>query len=353
MTNDGWLASLAGLGLPGAAPVDEIPGPVGELCAAVSAHRLLGVLAAALADRALDPGPDVVAEIARAHERSMREVLLLEDVLLDAVEVLTAAGVDHRVLKGAALAHLVPENPSERGFGDNDVLVAAADIDSAVGALLAAGAARPVPPLSASFDRRFAKSVTLRWRGATELDLHRTLAAGPYGFLIDRAELFRDPVEILLAGRTVRTLPTDLHLLHGAIHVALGDVEARLGNVRDVAQLARRVGSDLDRVVDTATRWRCAAPVAVGLRTTRALGHDLSPIERWAHSYEIDAVDRRRLIAYSTRAGRFRRQARASWRVLGWRDRAAFGAALLVPSAANRGVRRGSRVQPPRRRRSD
>ena len=40
-----------------------------------------------------------------------------------------------------------------------------------------------LPALSSSYDRRFAKSVTLRWRGTTELDIHRTLAAGPYGFL--------------------------------------------------------------------------------------------------------------------------------------------------------------------------
>ncbi len=350
MTTDGWLASLAGHGLPGAPPIGELPAPVGELLPAVSAHRLIGVVAAAIADGALEPDPMSRDEIAVAHETSMREVLLLEDVLLDAVDVLGAAGIDHRVLKGAAIAHMVPENPSERVFGDNDLLVRAADIDSSVVALVDAGAHRPAPPLSASFDRRFAKSVTLRWRGATELDLHRTLAAGPYGFLIDRAELFRDPVEVLLAGRAVRTLPSDLHLVHAAIHVALGDVEPRLGNVRDLAQLALRIGSHLDAVIETAAGWGCAAPLAVGLRTTRALGHDLSPIEQWSHSFRIDAVDRRRLTAYAERAGRFRRQALASWRVLGWRDRLAFGVALLAPRAANRSARSRGNGPPPGRR---
>lgn len=72
---------------------------------------------------------------------------------------------------------------------------------------------------------------------------HRTrpashAGAGPYGLLINLGDLFRDPAEILLAGRSVRTLSADLHLLHRAIHVALGDVDARLGNVRDLGLLS-------------------------------------------------------------------------------------------------------------------
>ena len=102
-------------------------------------------------------------------------------------------------------------------------------------------------------------------RGAPR-PLHRTLAAGPYGHLIHLDELSRDPVDVILAGRAVRTLPADLHLVHGAIHVALGDVDPRLGNVRDLALLAAWPSVDTDEVVETATRWECAAPMALGLR---------------------------------------------------------------------------------------
>jgi hypothetical protein len=336
-----WLRSLAGHGLPGAAPLP--PAPVSDaMPAAVAGHRLSGVLAAAVADGSMEVEADDRARIARAHEDAMREALLLEEELLRASEVLATAGIDHRVLKGAALAHMIHPDPAERCFGDNDVLVAAGDIDAAVGALLEAGARRPVPALSSTFDRRFAKSVTLHWTGGTELDLHRTLAPGPYGFLVVLDDLFRDPVEVILAGRVIPTLPADLHLIHGAVHVALGDTEPRLGNVRDVALLAAGPSVDLDHIIATVERWQCAAPVAMGLRATRTLGHHRSPVEEWAEAYTISETDRRRLECYSDREGRFRRQARASMSVLGWRDRIAFARALLRPSAANRSARSGS-----------
>jgi hypothetical protein len=299
------------------------------LLADAARHGLTGVLAAAVADGAVEFDPAGWAAVAVAHEDAMREVLLLEEELLRALEVLQGVGIDSRLLKGAALAHMAHRDPSERCFGDNDVLVASSDIDAAVAALIDAGATRPVPSISPTFDRRFAKSVTLGWHGSTELDLHRTLASGPYGFLVDLDDLFRDPVDVLLAGRAVRTMPAALHLLHGAIHVALGDVEPRLGNVRDVALLAARPSIDVDAVIETAGRWGCAAPVAVGLRATAALGHHRSAIERWADGHVPSAVDRRRRAAYGRRDGRYRRQAKASLGVLGWRDRLAFTRALL------------------------
>lgn len=336
---DDWLRALAGRGLPGVRPLPAHP-PVAEVLAGASRHKLVGVLAAAVADGDLPLDEHDRSLVAGAHEDAMREVLLLEEELLRAVEVLGAVDVDHRVLKGTALAHMVHDDPAERCFGDNDLLIGGADLDRAVAALVAAGAVRPVPALSPSFDRRFAKSVTLTWSGATELDLHRTLAPGPYGLLVDLDDLFRDPAELLLAGRVARTMPTRLHLLHAAIHVALGDVEPRLGNVRDVALLARRDADDVAAVVETANRWGCAAPVARGLRRTAVLGHDRTPLEQWADRHVISDVDQRRLAAYDVRAGRYRRQARASWSVLGWRDRVAFTWALLRPSATHRAWRR-------------
>ncbi|MEQ8841212.1 MAG: nucleotidyltransferase family protein [Acidimicrobiales bacterium] len=343
MNDTDWLTALAGFGLPGAPSVlASPPTPLGDLLGDIDRHKLIGTLAMAIGDEALTVDADDRDLVAARHEKAMGEVLLLEDVLLQASEALAAAGIDGRVLKGAALAHMVYPDPAARVFGDNDILVANTDVDAAVAVLAGAGATRPVPPISASFDRRFAKSVTLGWHGNTELDLHRTLAPGPYGHLIRLDDLFTDPVELILAGRVVHTLSAELHLLHGAIHVALGDVAPRLGNVRDLAMLAARPSVHVDRVIATAERWGCAAPLALGLRATRPLGHTRTAVERWADDHEISAVDRRRLEAYARRDGRFRRQAVASWQVLGWRDRIAFTRALLMPSAANRAARAGA-----------
>ena len=338
MPDERWLASLTAFGLPGAPEIEPTDMPIDELLTAVRAHKLIGVLAAAFAEGCVNRPADG-ARIAAAHEAAMRESLLLEEMLLQAVAVLADEGIGYRVLKGAALAHRVHPDPAERTFGDNDLILAPADIDRGVAALVAAGASRPVPPLSPDFDRRFAKSVTLRWRGPTELDIHRTLAPGPYGHLITLDDLARDPATFTIAGVSLHTLPVDLHLLHGAIHVALGDVDARLGNVRDLALLAARTDVDADEVVGQAAAWGCTAPLAVGLRATASLGHDRTSIERWADTYEIGSTDRRRLAAYASREGRYRRQALASLRVLSWRDRLGFARALLRPSAANRAAR--------------
>lgn len=327
MSDRAWAAVVAGHGLPGTDGLGVAP-PGDAWLAGLASHRLVGVLAAAVADGAVVLESTAHESVRIAHEEAMRAVLLLEDDLLAVLEVLAGRGIDTRVLKGSALAHMVHADPSERTFGDNDVLVRATDVDRAVAALLEAGAHRTAPAVSDDFDHRFAKSVTLV-RGATELDLHRTLAPGPYGHLIETDDLWQAPVEILLAGRAVPTLPADLHLLHGALHVALGDVEPRLGNVRDVALLAARPSIDVDTVIATAARWRCTVPLAVGLRSTRVLGHTRSALERWADGIEPDAADRRRLAAYGRRDGRYRRQAVASLRVLGWRDRAAFLTALV------------------------
>ncbi|MEM7142985.1 MAG: nucleotidyltransferase family protein [Actinomycetota bacterium] len=350
MGDAAWLTSLAAFGLPGAGRVGDPPMSIADALFGAGRHKLIGVFAAAVAEGGVALGPDDIGQLAHAHEGTMRESLLLEEMLLDAIEVLDDAGVDHRVLKGAALAHTVHADPAERSYGDNDILLSSPELDRGVAALIDAGAFRPMPPISATYDRRFAKSVTLRWHGPTELDVHRTLAAGPYGYLIPLDDLTRVTDEFRLAGRSVRTLSVTGHLLHGAIHVALGDVEARLGNVRDLALLAARHDIEMDEVVETAEAWGCAAPVAKGLAATEALGHDRTALERWASTYVPSRIDERRLAAYADRSGRFRRQALASWRVLSWRDRVAFGRALLVPSRANREARGRPRVELPGRR---
>ena len=348
MTDTEWIHRLAAYRLPGAIGPGAPSGPITDTLDAVAQHKLIGVLAAAVRQGAVPLTDAHRVAVAAAHETAMREVLLLEEMLIDAVEVLGEAGLDHRVLKGSALAQLVCDEPSERSFGDNDLLISPDQIDRAVVALLAAGGTRPVPALSADFDRRFAKSVTMRWHGPSELDLHRTLVAGPYGFLLDIDDLARDPVEFSLAGRALHTLPPAVHLIHGALHVALGDVAARLGNVRDLALLCSISTLDAEAIIAMVSRWGCAAPFAVGLGSTEALGHTPTPLEEWARDHEASPADRRRLAVYGERQDRFRRQARATLSVLGWRDRVAFTRALLWPTAANRAARGRSRRGPGR-----
>ena len=289
-------------------------------------HRLVGVARAAM-----EAGDLVVSEprrLAEAHERAMVEAMLLEDAMLAAVETLESAGLGVRVLKGSALAHLLGPDPSERTFGDTDLLVAGDALPRAVAELEAVGASRVQPALSETFERRFAKSVTLRWRSGTELDLHRTLAPGPYGLSIDSEDLFARPLSFAPAGRPVSTMGLEAHLVHAALHVALGDVKPRLGNVRDVALLLTHY-LDLDLVMRMVERWRCAHPFAQGLAAAAAIGAGHHALLDWADAHRPTRADRRMLAAYRERDGRFRAQAIASLRALGPRDRLAYLRAVV------------------------
>ncbi len=322
------MLALAGWGI----NIDSIPpcpSAVGGVLRRVEEEKLIGVLAAAVAAGRIDVTDAEHGALTDAHRRAMGEALLLEEMLLEAVEVLNAAGIAHRVLKGAALAHTVHHDPSERSFGDNDLLVEPDRIGDAVAALTMAGGARLQPRLTAGFDRRFAKSVTMAWLHNTEIDLHRTLAPGPYGLLIDTRHLWEPPTEFVIASRRLHTFSRELHLLNAALHVALGDVEARAGNLRDIALLCNLPGLDTDLVTRTAGAWSCEAPLAAGLNAAAQLPVDLGVLGEWASAQEISAADRRLMSSYETSDHRFRRQALASMRVLpSWSDRLAYASAV-------------------------
>lgn len=327
-----WLFRLAGWRLPGAPALEPPPATIPELLPAARSEKLVGVLAAAVEAGDVAVDDDGRTTVADVHHAAMGEVLLLEDVLLEAVEVLDRTGIGHRVLKGSALAHLVHADPSHRSFGDVDLLVDGRHLPAAVEALVAAGGERLQPALSREYDERFTKSVTLRWRRDTELDLHRTLAPGPYGLMIRTTDLRGETRVLRLGGRALDTPSLELHLLHGALHVALGDVGARLGNLRDVALMATRPDLDVDHVLGLARRWGCEAPVARGIAEAAMPGIAPTPLLEWAMRYRIGPDDERLLAAYDTRDRRFRRQALASLRVLPrWSDRVAYAKALGLP----------------------
>lgn len=311
----------------GTRPLERHDLTTAELLDGARRHRLTGVLAAALARGAIVPVDGDTSAVRHELIDRMAEVLLLEDVLLETIEMLERGEVDYRVLKGSALAHTVHVDPSQRSFGDTDLLVPASRLDHVVRILADEGARRPAPPLSRDFDRRFAKSVTLRWRRGTELDLHRTLAPGPFGLRIVLDDLWAEPCSFELAGRPVRTLGPELHLLNAVYHVALGDSEPPYGSVRDLALLVH-AGVDHDRVVELATRWRGEAVIVEAVRRLRALGVGAGALGAWADRQRVSDRDRRALATYRTREGRFRRQALVSLRELGWLDRLAYGRAV-------------------------
>lgn len=249
-----------------------------QLTLAVKRHRVPGLLVAAIADGALPADDRQRLDAHEAHVDACSTVLGLERRLIEVVDLLEDADIEVIALKGSVHAHLLYPDPALRHFGDVDVLVRSERLGDAVQELARhLGAHRQVPELSRGFDRRFAKGVTVRDPAGTEIDVHRTLLFGTYAFRIDLDELFGSAVHLEVGGRRIRALDPETRLLHTSYHAALGDPRPRGNSMRDLAESARFVDLDHDRVVDLAGAWRCEAVLMRAFALQKhLLGQDVS-----------------------------------------------------------------------------
>ena len=269
---------VAAYGLGGSIARREAPGslasePLGSgewsaLLRTARRERMLGLLACAVADAALAATEDQAAQVHEAHVGALCGDLIREPVMR-LVGVLQHCGLDHRVLKGASVAHLDYPNPSLRSFVDVDLLVRAEEWDDALQVFREAGWERQFAEPRSGFERRFAKSMVLRRRdgGGTELDLHRTLALGPFGLTVHLDDLWEDFEVLRVGDLELRALAAEGRFLHACFHAALGDLPPRLVPLRDVAQMSLGTNLDLDHVIRLALSWQAVAVLAraVGL----------------------------------------------------------------------------------------
>lgn len=307
-----------------------------RLLSEVRFHRILGHLVAAILSGELPALDEQLEQASAARVWALETCLRLEADLLDAVDLLRAAGVDVTVLKGPATAHLDYEDPSRREFGDIDVLVRSEHWDDAVATLRAAGYERRYQEVRRGFDRRFGKGACFRAPVGTELDVHRTLVMGPFGLTIPLSDLWDgEGTPLPLAGRVLRALPPELRFLHACYHAALGNPRRRLVPVRDVVEMLERARDplDLDAVLEIARRWKGEIVVARAVRIaddTFGLGdHELA---RWARGRVPDRRESRALATYSDVSVGYAARSFAALSSLDrWRDKAAFAFAMAFP----------------------
>jgi hypothetical protein len=331
------LVAIAGFGLPGAArfpasPLD--PAAWRVLTAEVGQQRIEGLLAAAAARGALAVTEDQHEEIRDAARSRAGVDLKLGRDLLTAASVLRAAGVAFRVLKGLAWSHAYYPDPSWRGTGDVDLLVAADDWYTALDALGDAGARRSIPELNVGFDRRFGKEATLVSASGWEIDLHRTLVVGPFGLWTDTDDLFRGADTVIIGGVDLPVLGPDEAFLHACYNAALGDDPPRLIAVRDVCQLALSDRLDPGAVAATARRWRGRAVVARALSLAReVLGVDLGdrPVTEPFAGFRPSLRDRSLLASYRGPGRGYTSQLTAVVALPGSRERLAYLRAVARP----------------------
>ena len=298
-------------------------------------QRLVGIAAAAAEAGRLEVREDLaLRELLPAQRDEMLWCLEIERHLVVVAHAFAAAGLHPVALKGPAYAHRIYPEPSWRPFSDLDLLVPAAERAAASRVLAASGylPARPSP--RAHFDDRFGKAVVHRGPGNVEVDLHRTLAPGPFAVWIDPVPLLHRATPLTVGGATLRALDATGTLLHACVHAVLGQASPSLLMQRDIAQAWAQSDVDWDLVASLSRTWHLGAVLRRGMgnAATRldlplpapaaeVLRREPAPEEVWAlHSY---SPARRR------RAGPELALLRA---LPGVRDRAAYATSLLVPS---------------------
>ena len=243
---------------------------------AISDHRVPSVLASHVQALGLDA--DMAETIRRMRHQFVAAGLRLELDTSTVSTMLTAMGVDHLVVKGAALSAMTGFSPSYRGAGDVDLWVRPADVVRVEGALRDSGWVRFLATLPQPSDG-------WRWRllmavgnelpqqadGACAIDLHWRLTQFPGECIPTFDEAYRRSVTVPALGAGVRTLCPSDALLHLAQH-GRKDVWPTLRHVVDVIRVVDRC--DHEEVVDMAARM---PNVALALAVARSIDARLLP----------------------------------------------------------------------------
>ena len=116
--------------------------------------------------------------------------LELERLLLDVADAFEAGGDPVRGAKGPAVAHTVYPDPSWRPVRRPRRARADESTGARAVALFGAGSRpRRIPEPRKGFDERFGKAAVFTTPTGQQIDLHRTLAQGPFGQWIDAGPL--------------------------------------------------------------------------------------------------------------------------------------------------------------------
>lgn len=264
-------------------------------------HRVTGLLWAAARTGLFPLTAGQVAALRELHHFSATRVLYLERVLADTVTKFDAASIRHRVLKGAALAYCVYDDPGVRPYADVDLLVPSADFDRAIALLTADSARRVRGEPRPGFVRRFGKSVELIRSDGISIDLHRSLAPRAWAVLIDADAMFDSRVRFTVAGRDFCGLGPAERFIHASFHATVGSGSLRLLSLRDVVQTALSPDLDPQGARALAARWQATSVIAAAVSLAwRVLEPSAtSELADWAAAFKPSRRDRRLLAQHT------------------------------------------------------
>lgn len=296
-------------------------------------HRLTGLALAACQRGEILLSEADLNELSALQRDAMVLALLLERRLVEISVAFETSGIEFVVLKGPAVAHSSYPDPAWRPFSDLDLLVPRPQWEDACALLTQLGYRRDLPEPRPNFDVRFGKAVLFSSQEGS-VDLHSTLASGPFGLWIDPNALFED-TETLELGRTkIKRLGDTSMLLHACVHASLGWRPPLLLPLRDVLQTASVLRIDWKRLRALSHSWRLDGVLQHAFITAaQRLGVALpTEVDNWLH-VEIGRRERRALEAYTTERRSFGGTSLATLGALpGVRHKTAYVRSLLLPT---------------------
>jgi len=307
-------------------------------------HRLSGLAMVAIEHGALTLRADQRDQLLERHRDAMLCALALERNLLTLASAFEDAEIGFAVLKGPAVAHVGYPDPSWRPFGDIDVLVGAGRFGAACEVLSDLGYRRSFVDPRPGFAARFGKGAAHVGADGLEVDLHRLLADGPFGYWVDHDTILRATTSFELAGRRLARLDDSAILLHACMHAVLGGRRPTLLQLRDVAQLSRREGVRWSVLAAWAARWRLQAVLGRALDLVeQGLGLVLPEEARKLRRSLRPSTQEERALRACVQARPGGARALASVRALpGVRAKAAYASALVFPDREFLEARTGS-----------
>lgn len=283
----------AAIGAPG--PTEPSSATWARWISVASEERVLPLLY----DLSLHAGSSLAAEDVERSRALQVDVAVvsvqLEQSLLQAADVLDAAGIPFVVVKGAATAHLDHQEPGQRQFGDIDLLVAPSSFPAAGRALETNGwyQAYPLP----RHHERFTHARTFAGVGIAEIDLHQRIGHRALGLRIPTDELLAGRVAFEVAGRRLWALARPDRFIHAAVHaVASRGQYRRLSSLVDVLVLDRRLtDAEVPALLRRSERWYVRPLVEAAVR----LAHEEARLpvpDRWETAMRAPTARRDTLV---------------------------------------------------------
>lgn len=197
--------------------------------------KILGLLHAA-APELLVLDDEQAHQLRSASMASVATSMMVESSVAPAADALDGAGVDWRLLKGAATSHLLYPRPGWRTISDVDLLVRPTDLAralKALGAIAATGPNVAYGPASAAAQKEYLITDT----NGVELDIHQAIQGELLASRLPIEALFVAGQSLTVTGRAITAPSMPAMLVHAVLH--LTSAGAPMSTVPDIARLTR------------------------------------------------------------------------------------------------------------------